>query len=665
MKRRRLHWMWIVLWGAGVFLGSMPMTVRAVQGRGGESDVLIYGATPGGVMAAVTAARAGHSVILVEYTDHIGGIVSNGLTNADIARKQAVGGIYAEFRARVKQHYTALHQRNPTAQSAADLKLVGEGYRTEAHVAERIFNDMVDGEGGRIQRRLRHELKETVVVEGRLTAVVLEDRARPGSRVAYSARVFIDGTYEGDLAAMAGAPYRTGREGRTEYGEPHAGRIYMRHGLNDRGVNEILPGSTGEADNATEAYCFRLHITNRPENRVPLQKPRNYDRADYAWMLEDIRSGRAPTLRHLVQLIPVPGGKFQLNSDHPHNDTGVPAESLDLAEDNWEWPEATPARRDEIYERYLTHNVGLIWLLQNDPEVPMALRTEAGQYGWCKDEFADHGHVPRQVYVRQGRRVMGEYVLTERDAELSPPLERSRVQTTSIGVVEWAFDSHGVRRYDPAHPGVREGYTMVRYQTPFQIPYGVLVPLKIDGLLVPVACSCSHVAYNGLRMEPVFMALGEVSGLAAHLAIRDRSRVRDVEVPALQRALVERGGVITFYHDVKFNHPAFAAFQWLGARGLAVGYYAEPDRVLSRAEAAARLARVLHFAGRSWTTLQSGDHVTGRDLQFWLEQAGYRPAGAVFPQAQDQPLTASRFAQCVYAAMAPVGSAGAAAASAR
>ena len=357
---------------------------------------------------------------------------------------------------------------------------------------------------------------------------------------------------------MAGAPFRTGREGRSEYGEPHAGRIYMRFGDTQPG-----PGSTGEPDDATEAYCFRFHVTKVAANRVPIEKPKEFNRDDYHFELADIRSGKATQFRHFVQLIPMPQGKFEMNSDHPHPDTGVPSESLDLAEDNWAWPEASTVRRREIYDRYLNHNVGLLWLLQNDAEVPAALREDARQYGWCRDEWPANGHLPRQVYVRQGRRIEGEYVLTERDAELDKQLQRTRVQPTSIGIVEWSFDSHGCHKYDPAHSGVREGYTMVPHE-PFQIPYGVLVPRRIDGLLVPVACSCSHVAYNAIRMEPVFMVLGEASGIAAHLAIRDSVAPRRVPVAELQRLLVERRGVATFYEDLKFDHPTFAAMQWLG-----------------------------------------------------------------------------------------------------
>ena len=391
---------------------EMPGEMKTV-----EADVVVVGATPGGFGAAIAAARLGRKVVLVEYEDHIGGIVSNGLTNADLAKKQAVAGLYYEFTRRVVKHYEDLDRGVP---GTPNLKACRDGYYYEAHVAERIFHDMLAGEGDRIQLRLQLELRQAIVKDQQLVTVVLADRAHPGQLVRLNAKTFVDATYEGDLAAMAGAPFRTGREGRSEFAEPHAGQIYMRFGDTEPG-----PGSTGEPDNATEAYCFRFHVTNVAANRVPIEKPRKFNRDDYRFELADIRSGKATQFRHFVQLIPMPRGKFEMNSDHPHPDTGVPSESLDLAEDNWAWPEADTTRRRDIFDRYLNHNVGLLWLLQNDAEVPAAFRDDARKYGWCRDEWPANGHLPRQVYVRQGRRIVGEYILTEHDAELDKQLQRT------------------------------------------------------------------------------------------------------------------------------------------------------------------------------------------------------------------------------------------------
>jgi hypothetical protein len=414
---------------------------------------------------------------------------------------------------------------------------------------------------------------------------------------------------------------------------------------------ELLPGSTGEADNATQSYCFRFHVTNDPAKRIPIEKPDGYNRDDYGLLLEDIRAGRLTRFSEAIQVYPMPNGRFELNSNHVHPETGVPRESLDLAEVCWDWPTATPARRRTIYQRYLSHNVGMIWLLQNDPDVPEALRKEASQYGWHRDEWPSNHHLPRQVYVRQGRRIVGDYILTEHDADLDPELNRTRVQPSSIAVIEWAFDPHGHHRYDTAHPGVREGYIFVAH-APFQVPFGVLAPRRIDGLLAPVACSCSHVAYNALRMEPVFMALGEACGIAAHLAIERGVQVRAVPTAELQALLVERRGVITFYEDLPFTDPDFAAFQWLGARGLNPAYIAGKDAKLNRADAAARLVRILKWQGKIWNAPRdrAESPVLASDLHEWLKQAGYSSAAAGGPVEIDL----KQFASIVYRALRPV-----------
>ena len=610
-----------------------------------DAEVVIYGSTPGGIAAAVAAARLGRKVLLCAHEDHIGGIVSNGLTNADIGKRQAVGGLFYEFTRRVVRNYEKQDAGDP---AKPNVKLCRDGYWYEASLAERIFHEMVNEQEGRIRLLLSHELVHAEIKEKRLTAIELQALEGSGARVRLEGKVFIDATYEGDLAAMAGAPFRTGRESRAEYSEPHAGVIYMR--FRD---TEFLPGSTGEADNATQAYCFRFHVTNDPAKRIAMEKPASYNRDDYHFVLEDIRAGRITKFREVIQVYPMPNGRFELNSDHAHPDTGVPKESLDLAEECWPWPTATPAQRKKIYERYLSHNVGLIWLLQHDPEVPETLREDALQYGWHRDEWPTNNHIPRQVYVRQGRRILGDYILTERDADMDPEMERTKVREDSIAVIEWAFDPHGHHRYDPAHPGVREGYIFVLHE-PFQVPYGVLVPREIDGLLVPVACSCSHVAYNALRMEPVFMALGEASGIAAHLAITGNVAPRNIAPDELQTLLVERRGVICFYEDLPFTDDAFPAFQWLGARGLNKAYRAEKNASLTEGDAAEHFGRILQHLKKDplRSRVRSNEALTAATLGTWLESSGYR-RGALENEGSN-PLTLGDFARAIYAATRPV-----------
>ena len=278
---------------------------------------------------------------------------------------------------------------------------------------------------------------------------------------------------------------------------------------------------------------------------MPVEKPEAYRRDDYLPLLADIAAGKITRLDQVIQLYPMPNGKFEANSDHAHPDTGVPSQSLDLAEENWGWPEASPAERERLFDRYWSHNEGLLWLLQQDSAVPESLRDEARQWGFPTDEFVDHRHRPHQIYVRQGRRIWGEYTLTERDADRDVATGLPKRKTDSVAVAEFEFDSHAVHRYDDEHPGVREGYFFIAHE-PLQLPFRICVPKCVDGLLVPVAASASHVGYQTIRMEPVFMALGEACGIAAQLAGAAGNEVRTIDTVALQREILRRGGVILY-----------------------------------------------------------------------------------------------------------------------
>jgi hypothetical protein len=582
-------------------------------------DVLICAATPGGISAAITAARLGHKVILTEVEDHVGGIVSNGLTNTDLypEKRNAVGGFFNEYSAKVLKHYTEV---DPGGAGSPNVKLCRAGFSYEAKVAEQIFGDMLKAEPN-ITVLLQHELV-SVSSSGQTVQSAVFRTANSDTPATIRAKVFIDATYEGDLAARAGLPYRVGRESRTKYGEPHAGRIYMRFG-----TKELLPGSTGEGDSAIQAFCFRFLVTKKESNRSPVLKPATYNREDYHYLLADIRAGKITKFEQVFGIFSLPNGKIQLNSLHPLPTTGVPSESLDLAEENWAWPEASYSDRHKIYLRYRDHNVGLLWMLQNDAELPASLLDSSRQYGWCRDEWAGNGNIPRQVYMREARRIDGLYNVTEHDGELDPDIQRTALRTDSIAVVQWEFDSHACHKFDPHWPGVREGYTFVPHP-PLQVPYGTVVPQKSRNVLVPVACSTSHIAYNALRMEPVFMALGQASGAAAHLAIRGGLSVADVPTGLLQQHIVAQQGVVTYLEDVSFSDPEFAALQWLGARGFNAGYNAKPDQSLSTSVAATAFQRVMLASGKSWKMPANVDGpMSSQALQKWLLDAGYSLPG--------------------------------------
>ncbi|NOX55710.1 MAG: FAD-dependent oxidoreductase [Planctomycetes bacterium] len=603
-----------------------------------QADVVVVGATPAGIAAAVAAAREGSRVVLLEESGHVGGIVSSGLTNADIIRRQAVGGLFFEMTRRVLAHY-----RDTYGPDSEQVRACRNGYFYEPHVIERVFERMISERRG--LRLFRHHRFKRAIVDGDLVkGVVVEDLIGRGRQVSVYGRVFIDATYTGDVAASAGVAYRVGREGRDEYGERHAGRIYARFGH-----DELLPGSTGEGDAGVQAYCFRLCLTDNPDNRVPLPKPDRYNPDDYRYLLEDIREGRVRSIREAVQFIPMPNGKFEINSNHPDPKRGGPSESLDLAEENWGYPEASGEERERIFRRCWNHNLGLLWFLGHDPRVPASFRRDMQRFGLCKDEFVDNAHRPWQLYVREARRIVGQFVFTENEGQIDAELARTCVRPDSIAVAEFPWDCHGVHKFDPKHPGMREGYFYIRH-APIQVPYGVLLPRRVRRLLVPVCCSASHVGYQSLRVEPTYMALGEAAGVAAHLACVRNVELDQVPKDLLQIALVERGAVVTYYGDLRFDHPAFAALQFLGARGLNPGYLATPDLKLTRRMGWIKLKRIASFMGLRWEppSDRPEDSLREEDVVEWLEQLGW-PTGRGRPKGRGEKiLTLSQFAQIIY-----------------
>jgi ribulose 1,5-bisphosphate synthetase/thiazole synthase len=524
------HWLYL---GMALLVLAPNLLAKAPE----EAEVVVVGATPGGIGAAVAAARSGASVILIEEQAHVGGVVAGGLVNADITNKDMIHGLFTEFTHRIREYYEKHY-----GAGSPQLKDCKEGMTFEPHVAGEVFNAML-AEQPRINVHLSERLTGVQKEGNKLTAIhvtKISNASDPNdAEMTVRGKVFVDATYEGDLAAKAGAAYRIGRESRDELGEPHAGVIYMNFS-----TSTPLPGSTGAADKGVEAFCFRFMLTDRGDNVAPIEKPATYHRADYRYLLEDIKSGKVTQLKDAMQLWPVPNHKVEINSTHPDPVKGVPSESFDLAEENWTWPEAGYKERERIFQRYWDYTEGLFWMLQHDEEVPEALRNEAKRYAFPKEEFTDHRYRPWQIYVREGRRIEGTYLPTEHDGDADLVTGKARVHPDSIAVAEYAFDCHGVHKYDPEHPGVREGYHYVKH-APFGLPYGIVVPKQVDGLLVPVACSSSHVAYQSIRMEPLFIILGEAAGIAAHMAAEKNFEVRAVPVDTLRAELVKRGGVVT------------------------------------------------------------------------------------------------------------------------
>lgn len=610
------------------------LTATTARAADVSVDICVYSANPAGISAAVAAARSGRSVLLIEPTRHVGGIVASGLCNVDIIKKNAVGGIYREFVESARSYYETTYGKD-----SPQYKACREGHHFEPKVAEAMFLKLVEKQTGKIRLQYSYRLASAAVENNTLTAATFESTANEAP-LSVRAKVFIDCSYEGDLAAKAGVKYRVGRESREEFGERHAGVIYTHFGK-----DEHLPGSTGAADDAIQAFCFRMCVTANPANREPIHKPAGYNRNDYRPLLADIKSGKITSIRKAVQFWSLPNDKFEINSDDPHKDGSGPSESLDLAEEVWPWPDADYATRKKIFDRVWSYNEGYFWFLQNDEEVPEKMREEARQFGFAKDEFVDNDFRPWQVYVRQGRRIFGEYRLTEKDGDVVE-LERTKVQPTSLGIAEYPFDSHACHKFDPKYPGIREGYFYIAHP-PIQIPYGVIVPQQIDGLLVPVACSATHVGYQTIRMEPVFMQLGQSAATAADLAIASAQPPRKISAAQLQRRLAEAGCVVTYYDDLKLDDPDFAPFQFLVARALNPGYKATPDRKLTQAEAAKKLSRIFSHANIKWTASEAPeDPLTSASLTKMIQ--GVLPVNA---EVNDHPFTLRDFTRIIYNAM--------------
>lgn len=551
---------------------------RAISSAG--YDLVVVGATPAGIAAASAAADLGCSVALLERTAHIGGLVANGLGATDIATRGATGGFFVEFTRRVKAHYVATY-----GPESAQVRDCGSGMYFEPSVAEKIMDHIVAERPAIRVLRLRQfdALPENVVKDhARILAISVLNRST-GETEIIRGRVFIDATYEGDLAAAAGVPCRLGREDQSEFNEPMAGRIYKQW------EGGIGAGTTGLGDNAVQAYNYRLPLTNVAANQVPFEKPADYRREDYAPLIADIvhdhHAGVAGCTHHerhwegigrVVNIVPVPNGKTDSNNQHKA------FLSTDLPEENWPWPSSGWDWRDQFARRLRDYTLGLFWFCQNDPQLPESFRADCSQWGLSRDEYADNGHFPRQVYVREGRRIVGDHIFTAHDA-LPVNGGRPPVHEDSITSSHYALDSHAVRKREPGRVHLEGFFSMD--SAPYTIPYRIIVPREIDGLLVPVAASATHVGFSTLRMEPCWMALGEAAGIAAALALKNGTTVRDVSISSLQRTLLKRGAVLLYFKDLPADHPAYEVFQLLGLQGKITGWESRHDALITQDEA--------------------------------------------------------------------------------
>jgi hypothetical protein len=511
----------------------VAIALPAPAGERHAADVVVYGATSSGVIAAVAAAREGNSVVLLDPARHVGGMVSGGLGATDTGRREAIGGYAREFFDRVREYYTTKYGRNsPQAKDCSD------GFHFEPHVASLTFAAMLRDK--KIEPRLGKPLAAVTKNGGRIVAL----RTADGDE--YAGRVFIDATYEGDLMAQAGVRYHVGREGRSQYGEPLAG-VQARSpahqwpvkvnalAADGRPLPGVGPGPlepAGTGDRKVQAYNFRLCMTRVPENRVPWPKPVRYDPARYELLARYLQAQPGLTVGKLCNPVIMPNGKTDTNNNGPF--------STDHIGGNYDYPDGDAATRRQIWQDHVDYTQGFFYFLAHDPRVPPALQAEVNSWGLAKDEFRDTDHWPPQLYVREARRMVGAYLMTQAD------VTDRRTKPDAVGLGSYNTDSHHCQRLALADgSALNEGDFQVPVR-PYAIPYRSLTPKaeECTNLLVPVCCSASHVAYGTIRMEPVYMILGHACGVAAALACDRDGVVQHVPTERLQAKLKSQKSVL-------------------------------------------------------------------------------------------------------------------------
>ena len=531
-----------------------------------DVDVLVVGGNPGGCAAAIAAARSGRSVLLLEPTRVLGGMNANGTFGFDCATPQALSGIAEEVAERVRAWYRASGLNDPLHAKREDLVW-------ESHVLATVWSDLVASTPG--LRVITRAVPVGVGMEGKRIAKVLWQHAvdpmgnldpEDDRTEVVRPKVVIDASYEGDVTAWSGAPYRLGREPRSHL-EPHAGKIFFSNQdfskVGSFLPHSILPGSTGEGDDAIMAFACRLHCRlyedKSPTARHRLKEPPpGYDPGVYRWAPVGTKPDGTPIYFNTLYVLV--NGKFLLNRMvHGNNLVGP----------NREYILAHPRERKALRQQFIDRALGYLYFIQNDGGMP--------ELGLADDEFQDNGNIPYQIYVREGRRIEGQATLTE--ADVNPYIlgdgMRAPRKADSIAIADWTFESQGCADEPPPGYKYPDGYIIDRAtRAPYQIPYGCLLPAGVDNLLVCGAVSTTHIALGAVRCEAARIQMGIAAGVAAGIALRDALDPRDVDVDALQAQIVSRGGKLTYFCDVDSSHPHFSSIQWAALRGLVP---ADPD----------------------------------------------------------------------------------------
>lgn len=524
MKRKLLLWASLV----GMLLSSCK-EANDTTSTNESYDVVVYGATSSGIIAAYTAKTMGKSVLLVEPSHHLGGLTTGGLGYTDIGNKYAVTGLSRDFYRRLGDHYGKFEQ-----------------WIFEPSVAKKTFQEYLDRVGIEVQYGWRMEA--ATKEEGWITQIRLENSDDPsGAKRSVSGKMFIDASYEGDLMARSGVSYTIGRESNDQYGETYNGvQLMTGHQFPDGvdpyqtpgdpssgllwGISEDALEPDGTGDDKIQAYNYRICLTNDPANRIEITEPEGYDPSLFDLLVRLFEA--QPDRRSL--------GNYFIWSRMPNNKTDINNRggfSTDMIGMNHDYPEADYATRQEIIDAHTHYTKSLLYFYKTDPRVPKELQAEIQEWGYPKDEYTDTDHWTPQLYVREVRRMVGEYVMTQANCVGEVVVE------DAVGMAAYTMDSHNIQRIVIEKDGKKmvknEGNVEIGGFGPYPIAYRSLIPksAEVKNLLVPVALSASHIAYGSIRMEPVFMVLGQSAAVAASMAIDAEQAVQQVDVSALQEEL--------------------------------------------------------------------------------------------------------------------------------
>jgi len=529
-----------------------------------QYDIVIYGGTSAGISAAIQSSRMGKSVILIEPINRIGGLTTGGLGQTDIGNKSAIGGISREFYHNIRLYYN--NPENWKWQKPEEYKDGGQTrtedteatmWTFEPSAALTVFRDMMKKENIKLVYNQRLNRKTGVEKKGnKIISITMESGEK------YTGHMFIDATYQGDLMAASGVSYTIGREANNQYGETLDGiqwtdeaktilGVYSKNAANHNFVNGVDPyeikgdpnsgllpyissngsGEQGTGDKGIQAYCFRMCLTDSPENRIPFFKPDGYKELNYELLLRNFEVGET--------FIPWINSGMPNRKTDTNNGRGF---STDFIGQNYNYPEASYAEREIIAEAHRKYQQGLMWTLANNERIPDTIRKEVSRWGTCKDEFEREDGWQQQLYIREARRMISDYVMKQKNCE------GIEVVVDPVGMAAYGMDSHHVKRYVTTDGFVKnEGNVEVHVKSPFPISYRSIVPKKGEctNLLVPICLSATHIAFGSIRMEPVFMILGQSAAIAASLAIDNKQTVQNIDYQILKQKLLSQKQVLS------------------------------------------------------------------------------------------------------------------------